>query len=92
MKRWRESERDLRAALAAIDLPRERALQIEEYLDHNELGIAWEALISELDARQTTLPSDALAHMRSALERIGGSAFDAEYLAAWERVQQQSQP
>jgi hypothetical protein len=85
--KWKATERDLRAALASADLSTTSALQTEEYLDHNELGLAFEALIVELDQRGSGANSDTLTHLRSALERMSTSAFDTEYLDAWERVQ-----
>ena len=85
--RWKATERDLRSALATIESSRAMALQIEEYLDHNELGLAFGALVIELDQRGSGANSDTLTHLRSGLERMGTSAFDADCLDAWERVQ-----
>ena len=92
ISRWQESERDLRAVLAATDLPAPAALQVEEYLDHNELGLAFQAIVFELDARQTVVSAKAVERLRAAVERMGASALDADDLAAWERLQARCQP
>jgi hypothetical protein len=86
IERWQESERDLRAVLAAADLPPAAALQVEEYLDHNELGLAFEAIVFEVDAGRTTVSAETLDRLRATVKRIGTSAFDADHLAAWERL------
>ena len=91
IKRWQESERDLRAVLAATDLPPAAALQVEEYLDHNELGLAFEGIVCEADACQTAVSGESLDRLRAAVERMGSSAFDADCLAAWERLRARSQ-
>jgi hypothetical protein len=85
--RWKATERDLRAALAATGLAPTAALQVEEYLDHNELGLAFEALVFDLDQQRPGVPPETLSRLRSAVERMGASAFDADCLDAWERIQ-----
>jgi hypothetical protein len=92
IRRWQESERGLRAVLAATDLPPAAALQIEEYLDHNELGLAFQAFVFEIDAGQTLVSAEVVERLRAVLERMDVSVFDADELAAWERLQLRSQP
>jgi hypothetical protein len=88
-ERHAATERDLRQALAgvAIDLS-ETSTQVEEYLDHNELGLAFELIVYELDRLEVSPPDDTLERLRSAAERMGGeSAFEPDSREAWERVQ-----
>ena len=42
MKHWKPTEEQLRLAMA--NLPREKTMEVQEYLDHNELGLAWESM------------------------------------------------
>jgi hypothetical protein len=50
---------------------------VEEYLDHNELGLAFDLIVYELDRLEVRLPADTLERLRSAAERMGGeSALD----------------
>jgi hypothetical protein len=86
IERWGATERDLRAALALTDVRQTAALQIEEYLDHKKLGLAFEALVFELDERRMGVSTKTVAQLQAAVERIGASAFDADCLDAWERV------
>jgi hypothetical protein len=83
------TERDLRQALAgvAIDLS-ETGTQLGEYLEHNELGLAFELIVHELDRLEVSPPDDTLERLRSAAERLGGeSALEPDSREAWERVQ-----
>jgi len=52
---WAETERDLRAAFAQIDIGAEASNWVAEYLDHNELGLAFATLVESLD-RLGTIP------------------------------------
>ena len=90
IKRWQESERDLRAVVAVTAFPPAVALRVEEYLDHNELGLALEAIVFEVDAGRTIVSAETLDRLRATVTRIGTSAFDADHLAAWERLQARS--
>jgi hypothetical protein len=66
IKKWEAIERDLRSALAAVrvDVPEEAANQVEEYLDHNELGLALEVLIEcLLESDVKSLPASALEEL-----------------------------
>jgi hypothetical protein len=83
---WQATELDLRAALAAANVVGALAIQVEEYLDHNELGLAFAELVIDLDRRGTPVPTDALAHLSSAIDRMGESSLDADAAEAWERV------
>jgi hypothetical protein len=83
------TERDLRQALAGVatDLFETRT-QVGEYLKHNELGLAFELIVYELDRLEVSPPDDTLERLRSAAERMGGeSALEPDSREAWERVQ-----
>jgi len=71
----------------ATDLS-ETSTQVTEFLDHNELGLAFELIVHELDRLEVNPPDDTRERLRSAAERMGGeSAMEPEYRDAWERVQ-----
>ena len=89
VEQWAETERDLRQALVGVatDLS-ETSSQVSEFLDHNELGLAFELIVYELDRLEVNPPDETLERLRSAAERMGGdSALEPEYREAWERVQ-----
>ena len=50
LARWQRVEDELRGVLKATGpaLPASDRAQVEEYLDHNELGLAWELLVESL--------------------------------------------
>ena len=83
------TERDLRQALAGVatDLS-ETTTQVGEYLDHNELGLAFELIVYELDRLEVSPPDDTLERLRSAAERMGReSELEPDSRDAWERLQ-----
>ena len=49
LEHWAKVEEQLRLALA--ELPSEETAQVKEYLDHNELGLAWEDMKEIADAQ-----------------------------------------
>jgi len=56
---WARVESDLRAALSLSTglVPKETALWVEQFLDHNELGLGFEALVDALlEVNRVTLP------------------------------------
>lgn len=51
--RWRHIESWLRSVLIEVDLAPADQGQVEEYLDHNELGLAFQAIVAALAERGT---------------------------------------
>jgi hypothetical protein len=49
---WRHTEGQLRVALAEVDLIASARPLVEEFLDHNELGLAYESLTEAIAARR----------------------------------------
>jgi hypothetical protein len=47
LARWGRIEANLRRVVGAVE-PADHRRQIEEYLDHNELGLAFEDIVSAL--------------------------------------------
>jgi hypothetical protein len=69
--KWRRTEAYLRAALAAVDLPDHDRQQIEEFLDHNELGVAFEWLVSRLAEAHASLPTELHSNLAAAASETG---------------------
>jgi hypothetical protein len=64
---WAATEADLRWVLAHSRVPADAARWVTEYLDHNELGLAYEVLVDNLQG-----PSPELQErLRSAATRMG---------------------
>jgi hypothetical protein len=77
---WARAEAQLRAALADArpEIDPEPARWIEEYLDHNELGLAMDALVEAAVASETAeLPGSTVEHLRSASAEMEGYQPDA---------------
>lgn len=85
---WREIERDLRRLLAQADdrLDPATVLQIEEFLDHNELGVAAEGLAYSLS--QALPPTSD--RERETLRSLG-ARMDLD-LAEWEELGLRERP
>jgi hypothetical protein len=86
-ERWAETERDLRAALARVDVGRDVNAAVIEYLDHNELGLAFDALVEALDQLGTDPSPVAMRHLQAANERMGSPPDSYE---TWERLRQRT--
>ena len=84
---WAATERDLRAALAEVGVGTEPTEWVNEYLDHNELGLAFATLVEALDQLETNPSAAAVARLRSAYERMERPAEGSD---AWERVRQRA--
>ena len=69
--RWRRVEAHLRAALALVEVEPETRRWTDEYLDHNELGLAFQTLASALADAGTTLPPTAREHLGAAAAEMG---------------------
>jgi hypothetical protein len=80
---WADTERDLRAALAQVDIEPEAELQAVEFLDHNELGLAFATIVEALDHSQAAPPRSALESLAAAYERMERPSDGAE---AWSRL------
>ena len=73
---WDRVERDLREAVALLESEHQlSSLQtVEEFLDHNELGLALEVLVDDLMERELTPSPAAFRHLEraaSAMELTG---------------------
>lgn len=80
--RWERTEAHLRAAITSVDLPGTDRVQVEEFLDHNELGVAFEWIVSVLREARAVLPTDTLSHLSAAAAEIG-----LEDNSDWQAVQ-----
>jgi hypothetical protein len=82
---WRQIDQYLRAALdqTASDLVGAERRQIEEFLDHNELGLAWEVLIESLAAYDVDVQSAALSHLQHAADLM---ELDPSTHASWRQL------
>lgn len=73
IKKWALVESQLRSALGLARplLSDGDARQISEFLDHNELGLALEGLVSSLvDSAATELPGNTLLHLQCAKDEM----------------------
>jgi hypothetical protein len=84
-KQWAETEHDLRAALARVDVGSDVNAAVIDYLDHNELGLAFDTLIEALDQLGTNPSPVAIGHLQAANERMGNHPDSYE---TWERLRQ----
>ena len=66
---WERTERHLRAALAGLELAGELRAQVVEFIEHNELGVAFEWLVYALAERATRLDDEVR-------ERLGAAAVE----------------
>ena len=85
VEQWAETERDLRAALAASDAGQEVSNSVAEYLDHNELGLAFETLVESLDQLEGDRPDAVMERLATAYDRMGNPSDGRD---AWERLRQ----
>jgi hypothetical protein len=85
---WAATERDIRAALDQVEVGKEPTQWVNEYLLHNEFGLAFETLVEALDQLGTDPPVAAVARLRAAYERM---ERPAEGYDAWERVRQRAE-
>jgi hypothetical protein len=67
---WAQAESHLEAVLAETDLPASRRW-IEELLDHNELGLAFEVIACGLADTTAELTNETRAHLAEAAREMG---------------------
>ena len=72
VEQWAKTERDLRAALADVAVDEATAREVLEYLDHNELGLAFAVLVLELDQLGATPSPKAMTRLSAAYDRMTG--------------------
>jgi hypothetical protein len=84
---WAATESDLRAALAQVDIGPEASRWADEYLGHNELGLAFATLVESLDELGTSPPPAAMERLRIAYERMGSPSDGRD---AWESLRQRT--
>ena len=63
---WERTERHLRAALAHQQLPQDTTATAAEFIDHNELGVAFEYVVSVLVDRGIALNGEACKSLAAA--------------------------
>jgi hypothetical protein len=63
---WARVEDHLRVALAAVELPPADRRQVEEFVDHNELGLAFQWMVAALADEGTSVSTDTRAHLAAA--------------------------
>jgi hypothetical protein len=80
--KWKPVERHLRAAVAEVDLENTRRAQVEEFLDHNELGVAFEWIVGMLAEPRNAIPDDARQHLAAA-----AAEMQLETNPDWQRLQ-----
>ena len=69
---WDRVERHLRTALDEIgELPAVHRGEVEEYLEYNELGLAFEHLIDAVLAERFAIPARARRELEAAAREMG---------------------
>lgn len=68
---WVRVDAHLRGALSIVELDGSARRMTEEFLDHNELGLAFETLVGALVEAGTTPPAEAHAHLAAAADEMG---------------------
>jgi hypothetical protein len=71
---WARVEAHLRAALAAVKLSDSDRRQVEEFLDHNELGVAFQWTVTALADANVTLAPDVRDHLAAAASEMNLTA------------------
>lgn len=71
LKLWARVESHLRRALSTVEVDASTRRMSEEFLDHNELGLAFETLVGALVEAGTTLPPEAHSHLAAAADEMG---------------------
>ena len=82
---WARVEKDIRQGMALQKLPPDAQEQANEFLDHNELGVAFELLTNVLVERDIPIDPRARAHFAAAAEAMGLTA-NADWVALTGRV------
>lgn len=70
-KGWERIETHLRSALALVDVESSERRLIEEFLDHNELGLAFEILTGALAGMGKAPSPAAREHLAAAASDMG---------------------
>jgi hypothetical protein len=66
LKLWARVEGHLRGALSVVEVDASTRRMSEEFLDHNELGLAFQTLVGALADGGTTPPPAAHTHLAAA--------------------------
>lgn len=64
--KWERIDAHLRTAIADVDLGITHHAQLEEFLDHNELGVAFEWIVSVISERQLAISEAVRQHLAAA--------------------------
>jgi len=86
---WQDIEHKIDAALRQCEgrLAAEVVKEVSDYLEHNELGLAWETLAGELLALGAVLPESARQLMLEAGTRMGFQQAEGHAHALWRDMQ-----
>jgi len=68
---WERVEAHLRGALPLVEVEPSTRRMTEEFLDHNELGLAFQWLVGALADSGNTAPPEAHAHLEAAAAEMG---------------------
>jgi hypothetical protein len=63
---WARVDGDMRAVLSLVSLDPDDRRLVEEYLAHNELGHAFEAVVAVLAETELSHPADVTTHLAAA--------------------------
>jgi len=78
---WAQVEARLRAVLAAVDLTDADRRQVEEFLDHNGLGLAFQEMVGALADAKGRLGREAHHHLA-----VAAAAMDLDDDPDWRRL------
>ncbi|MGO9972387.1 MAG: MafI family immunity protein [Solirubrobacteraceae bacterium] len=70
-RRWERAERHLRAALAEVDLPGTHGPLVADFVEHNELGLAFEWTVEVIANSELELTKEARRHLSAAAAELG---------------------
>jgi hypothetical protein len=71
LKLWARVEGHLRAAVSTVEVDASTRRLTEEFLDHNELGLAFQILVGALAESGVTPPPEAQSHLEAAATEMG---------------------
>ena len=70
-RRWERAERHLRAALAEVELPGTHGPLVADFVEHNELGLAFEWTVEVIAKSELELTKSARRHLSGAAAELG---------------------
>ena len=70
-RRWERAERHLRTALPEVDLPDAHGPLVADFVEHGELGLAFEWMVEVIANSQLELTKNARRHLSGAAAELG---------------------